>query len=240
MIKRIAHEVAELIRQREWSDRVSGVVIPHTYKAADGKTLKVPVSCDVTGGDCTEDQLGLLLPDERRRSVIFIEDRSGARRIGEMGPHVKFQGILRIVGWVNTQQIGVDSDCQGCNSAFRISQEIFGLLPNNNATLEDCNINALNFDHYGYEKSGDSPWKDYIIPESRKSLLLPPFEYFAMDLVCQWMVHNKCLALVQVGDPTGCGAPTQVRRRYPKDFTLEELQDPDTGLTGEQLAELCT
>ena len=235
MIKRIGHEIAERIRNMEWADRVSGVVVPYEFTTSDQRKMRVPVSCDVSGKECTEEQLVQLLPDQRRRSVIFIEDRSGARRIGEQGPYVKFQGILRIVGWVNTEQIGADDGCDGCNTAYRISQEIYGLLPSRNTNLEDCNIVALNIDHYGYEKTGDSPWKEYQIGEERRSLILPPFEHFSMDLVAQWMVHQKCLASVVVNDPTGCGAPSPVRRRYVKDFTCDELLDPDTGITDEQL-----
>lgn len=239
MIRRIAHEIAERIRERPWADRVAGVVVPYTYKDATGKSISVPVSCDVTGLDCSEEQLVQLLPDVRRRSVIFIEDRTGARRIGDEGPMVKFQGVIRIVGWINPKEMGIVPDCEGCGTAYKISQEIFGLLPNKNANLDDCNITRLNFDHYGYEKTGENPWKQYGLDEDRRKFTLPPFEVFAMDLVCQWFVHNSCLGQVTAGSPIGCDSQAPVRRRHPKDFTCEELTDPTTGLTDEQLGPEC-
>ena len=235
MIRRIGHEIAERIREKAWADRVAGIVVRHEYVDSKGKKLAVPVSCDVSGKDCTEAQLVQLLPDERRRSVIFIEDRSGARRIGDEGQWVKFQAILRIVGWINPKQMGLVADCEGCGTAYKISQEIFELLPSRNTNIEDCNIVGLNFDHYGYEKTGENPWKGYGLDDTRRPLLLPPFDFFAMDLVCQWRVHSSCLGKVVVGDPSGCGAPTPIQRRYPKDFECEELTDPTTGLTEEQL-----
>lgn len=239
MIRRIAHEIAERIRERPWADRVAGVVVPYTYKDATGKSISVPVSCDVTGLDCSEEQLVQLLPDVRRRSVIFIEDRSGARRIGDEGQMVKFQGVIRIVGWINPKEMGIVPDCEGCGTAYKISQEIFGLLPNKNANLDDCNITRLNFDHYGYEKTGENPWKQYGLDEDRRKFTLPPFEVFAMDLVCQWFVHNSCLGQVTAGSPIGCDSQAPVRRRHPKDFTCEELLDATNGLTDEQLGPDC-
>jgi hypothetical protein len=238
MIESIGHEIAERIREKPWADRVAGIVRLHEYPGPDNKPLRVPLSCDVTGKDCNETELSYLLPDQRRRSIIFIEDRTGSRRIGLDGQYIQFQSVIRVCGWINPILIGQETpECNGCTSASRISREIYALLPNRNENLPACNVTRVNFQYYGLAPVEESPWKRYTLAPERVQYLMPPFQFFCMDLVCTWCVHEQCLCPVEVGDPSGCGAPPVVRRRFPKDFTCDELNDPVTGLTAEQRAD---
>lgn len=236
MIESIGHEIAERIRERPWADRVAGIVRRHEFLGPDNKPVRLPISCDVSGQECSEGILAYLIPDQRRRSIIFIEDRTGSRRVGVDGPSIQFQSVIRIVGWINPPLIGIEApECHGCTTASQIAREIYGLLPNRNENLPACNVTRVNFQYYGLAPVDESPWQRYTLAPERVQYLMPPFQYFCMDLVCTWFVHEECLCPLQVGDPAGCGAPPAVRRRFPKDFTCEELNDPDTGLTSEQL-----
>jgi hypothetical protein len=236
MIQSIAHEVAQRIREKPWADRVAGIVIRHEYLGPKNKPIRVPLSCDVSGAECGASQLEYLLPDHRRRSIIFIEDRTGSRRVGEDGPWIKFQSVIRIVGWINPARMGIEvPECNGCHTASKIAMEIYALLPNRNENIASCNATQVNFQYYGMAPTDESPWKQYTLAPERVQYLMPPFQYFCMDLVCTWSVHERCLCPVVVGEPLGCGSPAPVMRRFPKDFTCEELTDPITGLTAEQL-----
>ena len=89
----------------EWVDKTAGLVRPITF--VKGKTSRtLPIAANVSDPlNCTDDVIQALLPEEKYKSVLFIE--------GDQFPELvkspigdSYRSKLRIVVWLNCSKLG--------------------------------------------------------------------------------------------------------------------------------------
>lgn len=226
--------IAELLRDRisafAYVDKIAGLVRPITFQRA-GKEITIPVGIDVTDPlECSEDTQLALVPDERYGVIVYFEDR-GAGVEKEDGRE-RLVSNLRLVCWVNTMKLNSDATAAG-----RIMQEFKGAMAG--SFYNSAGYLRIFHKVSGYPPKGPGLFSPYTYPEGVRQYLLPPFDAFAIDIRTTYMVDASCIVPIDTTDVNCWTPPQTTRRRHPKDFTCEELTDPDTGLTDEQLGPEC-
>lgn len=220
----------------EWLDVTAGLTRAITFKSKQkaGKAHTWPIACDVNDPTaCTDDQLQALMPDESKRSILFIEGDRFPQRIVERGIGARYVSRLRIVGWLNCEKLGGGCSCgdqaaQNVISALRGSRYNSGILLGIRHTVVG-----------GGPSKGPAIFSAYTFDEARSQYLHFPFDFFAIDIETDFSVMPGCEDALAEQDAACWTAPANPRRKYPNQFTCEELQDPETGLTVEQLGPEC-
>lgn len=231
--------IAELLRDRiaafTYVDKIAGLVRPITYQrpAPDGKTanITIPVGIDVVDPlECSEDTQLALVPNEAYGVIVYFEDRGVG--IGERQGRATRVSHLRLVCWVNTSKLN------GNNYAGdTIAQEFEGAL--NGAIYNSDAFIGIRHKVEGFPAKGPGLFSQYTYPEGVRQYLMWPFDAFAIDIATEYMPNPACVVPIDPTDVNCWTPPVTRRRRNPKDFTCEELTDPDTGLTAEQLGPDC-
>lgn len=231
--------IAELIRDRisafAYIDKIAGLVRPITYQRTDGsgKTIyiTIPVSVDVTDPlECSESTQLELVPNEAYTTIVYFEDRGVT--IGERQGRATRISHIRLVCWVNTAKLNGD-----LTAGDRIQQAFDGAM--NGAPYNSEAFLGIRHRVESFPAKGPELFSRYTYPEGVRQYLMWPFDAFAIDIATEYMPNPACIVPVDVNDVNCWVPPTTHRRRNPKDFTCEELTDPDTGLTAEQLGPDC-
>lgn len=227
--------IAELLRDRiaafTYVDKIAGLVRPITYQrlGPDGKTVNItiPVGIDVVDPlECSEDTQLALVPNEAYGVIVYFEDRGVG--IGERQGRATRVSRLRLVCWVNTSKLN------GNNYAGdTIAQEFEGAL--NGAIYNSDAFIGIRHKVEGFPAKGPGLFSQYTYPEGVRQYLMWPFDAFAIDIATEYMPNPACVVPIDPTDVNCWTPPVTRRRRNPKDFTCEELTDPITGLTTEQL-----
>lgn len=223
-----------------WIDKVSGLTraISFTKGTNAGKTW--PIACTVNDPlSCEDTTIGELIPNENYNSVLFFEGDAypssspivGAGRV--IGK--KFTSRLRVVVWLNCSRLGGDCGCGDLASLNLISA--IEALPRKyeSGPLMDIHHTVIG----GGPARGRDIFSRYTFDEARSQYLHFPFDFFALDIETTYRIIPGCEDQVEPENVNCWTGPTNIRRRYAKDFTCEELQDEDTGLTAEQLGVDC-
>ena len=231
MNARIAAILKDRVSEYTYVDRLAGMVRTVKYER-NGSVIIIPVATDAEADlACDDSQVQDMVPDERYGCMVYFEDR-GVTRIQSRTRGVSFVSRLRLVCWVNTQKFGNDPE-----AASKILSQFVGTMehgPYNSGPFVGVRHRVE-----GIPQSGHGIFSAYTYPEATRQHLMPPFDAFAIDIATEVRIKPGCQDEVTTEDDACWTPPTTRRRRNPKDFTCEELQDPDTGLTAEQLGPEC-
>ena len=244
--------IAELLRDRisafAYVDKIAGLVRPVSFQRAgeltnyeiagrqltaqaQSKVVTVPIAIDVDDPlSCDEAAILDLVPDERYRTIVYFEDRGVT--IGERQGRGTRVSHIRLVCWINTTKLN------GNNFAGdTIMQDFEGAL--NGAPYNSDAFLGIRHRVESFPAKGPGLFGQYTYPEGVRQYLMWPFDAFAIDIATEYMPNPACLVPVDVEDVACWTPPATKRRRNPNEFTCEELTDPDTGLTDEQLGPDC-
>lgn len=192
--------------------RIAGVVTPVTKKDKDGNKFTFPASCDVDGKACYEQGRYFdLLPNDLYRAVIYFEQRTDVRFTGYKPPKDKvmiYETDLRLVGWINAKKLGSTD----CSITSRIVLEIIKTLTTTQGELEKTSgrltvadaafINAVvDVLPVSQVRQDQSIFSRYTLKET---VLLYPWDYFAIDLRCALYVGRECFDAVTAGEEIVC------------------------------------
>lgn len=236
MIRAICQYLKEVIATKDYAEVVAGLAVPFEERDAKGKTITYPVDCGVLGADCTDGLYTALIPNSEKASLFYFEEVEAPKLI-EVGTRLnRYQAIIRMVGWLNLDKLGLEpiANCQGCTHGTRIWNELLDLFPKGQNIGGDCKVVDLNVEMVRQMPTSFNPWQAYSVDNTSRNFLQLPHEAFGIELRCTWMVSPQCVERLTIGDPA-CGSETPIRRRYPKDFSCDELLNPTTGLTPEQV-----
>lgn len=231
--------IAELLRDRistfAYIDKIAGLVRPITFQrpGPDGKTVNIiiPVGIDVVDPLACDESTQLdLVPDEKYRTIVYFEDRGVT--IGERQGRATRVSHIRLVCWVNTSKLNGDN-----TAGDRMAQDFDGAM--NGAPYNSDAFLGIRHRVEGFPAKGPGLFGQYTYPDGVRQYLMWPFDAFAIDIATEYMPNPACIVPVDVNDVACWAPPATRRRRNPKDFTCEELTDPDTGLTAEQLGPAC-
>ena len=232
MNARIASILKDRISQFTYVDRLSGMVRVGQMERA-GQVLKLPIAIDADDDlACDDSTMRDMVPDERYACMVYFEDR-GFQRITSRTRGTSYRSTLRLVCWVNTAKFNGDH-----MAGERILQQFLGVMHAPSPVNTDTLVGLRTTAETGPERGG-SLFGSYTYPESARPFLMWPFDAFAIDIAAEYRLRPGCEEEPVPGDDECWTPPTTRRRKNPSEFTCEELQDPVTGLTEEQLGPGC-
>lgn len=232
MNARIASILKERISQFTYVDRLAGMVRVGQMERA-GQVVKLPIAIDVDDDlACDDSTLREMVPDERYACMVYFEDR-GFQRITSRTRGTSYRSSLRLVCWVNTAKLSSDP-----MAGERIMQQFLGVVHAPSPVNTDTLVGLRTTAETGPERGG-SLFSSYTYPESARPFLMWPFDAFAIDIAAEYRLRPGCEEEPVPGDTECWTPPTTKRRKNPSEFTCEDLQDPVTGLTAEQLGPEC-
>lgn len=225
--------IAELIRDRiealSFVDKIAGLVRV-VEKVREGAKVIVPVGIEVTDPlQCEESTLLSLVPDKRYTTIVYFEDR-GCTPVKTRTRGTTWTSHIRLVCWVNTAKLNGDQ-LAGDKIQQRFIGAIAGSMYNSGPFL------GIKHRMEGIPAKGAAIFNQYTYDQSARPYLMHPYDAFAIDIATEFRIKPGCEDQVDVTDVNCWTPPTTNRRRHPKDFTCEELNDPETGLTDEQKAD---
>jgi hypothetical protein len=179
---------------------------PSSYIGPDGNSVSVlqafPVSCSIEGDCEAEGYYTKLLPDDRYKSVAYIEATGPASFSQENMQMYKVRQRAKFVAWLNMQRIGAI----GCGLV-----EVFALQ----AAKAIQTLNNVIVMPAGYEEpvrvrvTTENLYFDALSVFGQYSyavnarLMLHPYAAFAIDIEMLAMMPAKCLCLPEF-EPIEC------------------------------------
>ena len=172
-----------------WVEFFGGVTQKVTQampNSTDGVVYKsFPISCSVTTAQCNNNQrYQQLMPDSSKKSVLYWEITQGLSDVGIFRDNQQIRilrGKARLVGWLNTQKLGVNY----CNAAAYAQRSILPILykkftnGGGNALLEKASID---FFFSQEEKKDKDIFSQYDYGKDVDAFLLYPYDTFAMNV----------------------------------------------------------
>lgn len=226
MNARIAALLKDRISQFTYVDKLAGLVRAITYER-NGERITVPVCDDVDDQlACGDTAMRDLVPDAAYQAIVYFEDR-GMQSIQSRTRGLSYRSSLRLVCWINTAKFGSDSE-----AGSKVMQQFIGAIDDGPYTSSPF----LGIRHRveGVPQRGPGLFSPYTYPESARQYLLYPYDAFALDITTELRIIPGCEDEVTLGNDECWTPPTQRRRRFPREFSCEELNDAATGLTDEQ------
>jgi hypothetical protein len=213
MNEQVANIVKVYLKDLPWVQVISGLAKTIGVKTPIGDpeaptfiTKKYPAPC--TAPDvCSPDALPkILIPDVGKRSIVYFED-GGVSFVNRSGNHTNYLSRLKLVVWLNT---GFFTSPR-CNITPLVIADILRNLP-----TEPFNMGG--FTRITLVVKGEDPRTNSIFAkynyDAISNLLIPPYDYFALNLETAFSVDPDCMdAVVIQEDP--CIGPN------------EDYRDPD-------------
>lgn len=153
-------------------------------------TKKFPVAISIAYDErqCLGPE-ALLIPDSKRKSIIYFED-FGTSVLGRIHGQTSYSSNLRLVCWMNTAKMAPDHYTEmTARIMAMLIDNLVGKNPENTHIFTRLTI-----------KTNKLPPMDagifgrYTYDETIRQYLRPPFQFFAIDLVCNYQVPAKCMA----------------------------------------------
>jgi hypothetical protein len=200
----ISNIILEEVKTLAWIDKYAGLVRVAVKQTSDTtKPLRkfFPIACNVTQDDCVKSgTLNDLIPDSKYKSILYFEDGS-VQLLGMESGYVNFRSNLRLVCWLNGQKLGYD----GCSLS---SIAVLGIIKNLNTLI----INPFNSGAYSkikiqavsQEPKSQAIFSKYSYDEAVNQYLIPPFDYFALNIITNFSVSNACITDFEERGPDLC------------------------------------
>lgn len=191
MISKIANILKNNIEALEWIDKISGMVITVNVQEKVGDnviTKSYPVSCDITSDDCIKGHYKDLIPDSKKKSVVYFEDIGGTQFVKQEGNRLYYRASLRLVAWLNYKLLnedscGVASVCENTGDYVLSIIKSLSYMPFDEDELYGIKI----YPPKQAEKSSDI-FGRYTYAEEAVQYLMYPFDYFALDFEVDFII----------------------------------------------------
>lgn len=205
MISQIGDIIIDKISGLPFIDKYTGVVKILSYKDklpnGNFQTKKFPAACNITLDECSTGRYKDLIPDDSKKSVLYLEDR-GMRFIKKEGANISWRASYNLICWLNMPKLGFN-DCS--YSAIAITS-IVSKLPTTpfNSPLFNNIYQKVNINLIGQESKANSPFAKYSYDETINQFLMYPFDYFTLLLDVDFTVNQKCIEIPALNPPILC------------------------------------
>lgn len=190
-------ELANVLKGRlmglSFLDVVAGIVQPvidTKFKVTDNTAIqkKLPVAYDVSGKGTALGMERQLVPDQSKKSILYFEDFGSVTdtRPGVKAGTLSFISNIRLVFWMNKVNCGFDKYAEV--SLMCIDQILHRLT--SSSAINGDGITRLFVYNPRVLIQDSSVFSRYNYDEAVVQYLRPPFEYFAIDLVCKYIVSR--------------------------------------------------
>ncbi len=176
-------------------DRTSGVVqiVSKYFEVADGGPKyekKIPYATSATLQDLAT-MAQAMIPNSAYKSCMYFEDQ-GILINGQRGPMINYVSRMRLVCWLNMIRVlgYYDSD-----HTAKIMGDVIGRLTGVQ------NFNADPFSRItvtigGIAQQNAQIFSDYSYDEREGQYLMPPYDFFAIDITVNFWMPAACLPVM--------------------------------------------
>ncbi len=160
---------------------------------------RIPVTSFATNIECNTsmDQVAMI-PDSRYATLLYFEDGGITATVAVRGG-IGYESRLRIVCWMNTNMITGNSDMLLSSKAINDILEKLITGPFNSPPFTRIIVSVASIP--AQDRSIFSPY-DYS--ESETQYLMPPFEFFAIDLNIKFVIPFACSPGITVAQSNQC------------------------------------
>lgn len=201
MINQVGNIIISKLVGLPFLDKYTGVVKPITIldKNATGGTIRkvFPASCQTSLSDCDSGRYKDLLPDDSKKSVLFLKD-TGLRLNTRQGNYLTFSATYDLVVWLNMPKLGF-TDCSYSGIAI---VSILKQLPER--PFNSGIYHLVNISFQGQRPKSVNPFAEYTIDEAITQYLLYPNDYFILALQVDYRVDLRCLEIAPLDAPVYC------------------------------------
>lgn len=194
MIEDIGQIIKARIQGAPYADRLAGIVQVIQYEESDDNNKKFihrfPASCDVDSLNCGEDlsRLKDLVPDSKKKSVIFLEDITETNLVERNRNGITYDARIRLVAWINRQQLG-KTDCF-------ITGPVMNDLIDRIVTISPINSGPYTRIKFKINKiipKTPAIFARYTFPLTEKQYLMYPFDYLSLEIGARFTMNPNCL-----------------------------------------------
>lgn len=201
-------EVANILKQKliydqfKFADVIAGMVQTVSYETNDGDGRKViqkmPYTTDVfLNPECHIGKERAMVPDSQKKGIVYFEELGLNFVDRASNNHLIFKSKLLMVCWINKAQLVGDKYID--ISTFAITQTIksFNVFTMSNVG----NFSRFNVTPTRILRQDSNVFSRYSYDENINQYLMPPFEFFAIELDISFSVNPKCVDKINFEDP---------------------------------------
>ena len=215
MIHTTIDAIKEKVAELDWAERLTGLVRAVRDPAVGGQRFTYPISFDVDGKECWENQQYKdLLPNDLYKSVIYFEQRGAISNNAFDEADSKrrrrsYSFNLRLVCWVNLNKIGTDQLLTTDRLLLEIQEKIMEGTGEESQegifNITDSNYTGLylQLNLAGIPEKDLSIFSRYSIGEYDHALVYP-FDFFALDFQAVVSLGKDCFTAYTVTDEIEC------------------------------------
>ena len=180
----IANSIRDDLKSLEWIETISGLV--RAYNTTERVVIEnrpmiirksLPVSCDISHETCHNRYNFDLMPDAKKRSIIYFED-GGVQFQGSDGRHRHWQSSLTLVCWVNMEKF----EFSGCSISPLLIGSIMENIDTKLFNLPDDGIVGVQLNVIGESPKSAAIFSKWSYREEQDQYLLYPYDYFALNI----------------------------------------------------------
>lgn len=172
-----------------FADLVGGMVKTITFaEGEEGAAVikRMPVDCGVTHAQCMSGKYSALLPDGKKKSVMYFED-NGVTLVGQDVQDFTFQSKLTLVCWLNLKKLG-KTDCSA--SALAIAT-ILNTLPTK--YFNSGIYTRIQIQVESEQEKSPSIFSRYTYDDEKIQFLMYPYDYFALNISVKFTIPKACI-----------------------------------------------
>lgn len=169
----------------QYSDKNEGRVFVKRMPVAEMAVIKGDTGCTL---DNVEKDL---VPNSSKRGIFYFED-AGVQPLGFKGSKMMYRSRLLLVCWINRQLAFGEKYALVSGRCIQwFINQLVGKNPYNSDIFLGLTIKANRI-----LEQNKSIFSKYTYDEKVLQYLRPPFEYFAIEFVCEYGVSN-CLPTIE-------------------------------------------
>ena len=192
MIKNIIDEIKSEFALVPFIDEASGLTRAHkeVVKTSTGTTVKTYPVADQTPTECSAGKEIDCVPNSSYKSLTYFE-LNGSLRITQSSKPDWFevQAPIRNVWWINTDLV---------KSGATIDEVMFNVLKYLPRRITGISgISTVSIDLIGAVTTPDI-FSKYTYDEAARQYLMPPYKYFAFDLMVSYQINKSCFTDIEI------------------------------------------
>ncbi len=196
----IANILRDKINTLNWIERCSGLVRDYvkvdTINQGD-KLVRIrktfPVSCELTNDECASGKYLDLVPDSRKRSIIYFED-FGSRPVSFDRNKIQWESNVRLICWVNMNLFNTNA----CSISPALIVDVLKSIPKGRFNESDHTNILIRFN--GEIPKDSRIFSRYSYDEAVNGYLLFPFDYFALSFKVFHDTDENCFDPIDIKD----------------------------------------
>ena len=195
MVNLIVDKILLSLATLPFKDRMVGIVKPASIQDSKGAVKTIPVAFNTDPDTCSQSTLIDLVPDSKKTSIIYFEDRGTTVR-EYSGEAVYMTANFNLVCWFNYKKIVYNY----INTSL-IALNIIKLLPTKMGNIFP--LMGVFLTVTGEEPNDGSIFSKYSYIEAESQYITYPYGYVALNLSADFAVRPECIQDITV-DPATC------------------------------------